>query len=108
MQRDGFSVEAAVIKGRKLPSWLEDEPQLLPGDDFYLRAFWELSTCRSSGFGIGPIPWRDIVAYADYAGMDSELVDGFVMIIRRIDAAFMKWSEQEQERNRDRTKRQGK
>ena len=57
---------------------------------FYLRAFSELSTCRQVGFDAGPIPWRDVVAYADRAGLDDDNERSFVAILRELDEAYLK------------------
>ena len=37
----------------------------------------------------GPIPWRDIVAYADRAGLNDRESDVLVEVIQTMDAAWL-------------------
>ena len=85
-------MEAAIAKGRDLPSWYKEEPELEPGDEFYLAAFYELSTTRAQGFGTGPIPWDQIVSYSDRMEFDAEMSAIFHQAIRTLDNAYVKWS----------------
>jgi len=71
---------------------LQNEPILLPGDNFYLTAFYELSTCRAFGWTLGPIPWRDLVFYAQYAGLEEDLFPVFVLTLRAMDAVYLEHS----------------
>ena len=50
------------------------------------------------GFAIGPIPWRDMVAYADYVGLAPDVTAAFIVIIREMDAGYLEWQNKEQER----------
>ena len=84
-------IDAAIARGNKPPPWAFSEPYVLQGDEFYLSAFYELSTCRDVGWGVGPIPWRDIILYAEFAELDYELLSGFVQIIRALDTVYMGW-----------------
>ena len=89
-------MEAALRKGRELPDWYLDEPDIVPGYRFYLDAFFELSTTRNSSIdGIQPIPWHRIVDYANYARLDPDFVEHFVRVIRSLDATFLKWRSEE-------------
>lgn len=54
-----------------------------------MRAFANLSTCRAIGMAVGPIPWRDAVAYADRAGLDEEAAEVFVEVISALDADYL-------------------
>lgn len=67
------------------------------GDDFYLKAFWELATCRDFGLGLGPIPWFHCVQYAQLYGLDHEMTQLFVNVIRELDECYLK----EQKRLKD-------
>lgn len=99
-ERDGFSVESAIAKNRPLPAWYEDEPELESSDVFYLKGFHDLSTCRSIGMGMGPIPWRDIIEYAGFYRLDEDITEAFVDIIREMDTAYLGWHSEERERKR--------
>lgn len=93
-----FSVEAAAEKGRELPTWFIEEPEVEPGDEFYLRAFRDLDTCRSSSMSIGPIPWRDIIYYAERSGLEEDLIEPFIRVIRLMDSAHREWVAKETEK----------
>ena len=68
-----------------------EQPPALPGDQFYLDAFYELSTTRAIGYSAGPIPWDKILSYADLAGLDEDLRADFQQIIRALDNAYINW-----------------
>ena len=101
LQRDGFSVEAAIRKGRPLPEWYEDEPVIDPADIFYLKSFYDLSTCRSSGMGIGPIPWTAMSRYVEYYKLAWDVAEAFIDIMREMDGAFIEDQTKEQKRQSD-------
>lgn len=84
-----------------LPSWFLDRPELLDGDEFYIKAFWELSTGRQIGFSLGPIPWDQILLYAQMHGIDD--IEAFVEIIRALDSTHLTWVADQQERERKRS-----
>lgn len=87
----GFSVEAAIAKGRPIPEWALDKPELDPVDMFYINAFYDLNTCRqSNGQALGPIPWSDIYQYSLFSGLDNENTRVFIRIIGVMDASFLK------------------
>ena len=90
-QEKNFVVQAAIERGQPIPEWLQNEPLLLPGDEFYMSAFYELSTCRSYGWTLGPIPWRDIIFYAQYAGLEEDLLPVFVRSLRAMDTVYMEY-----------------
>lgn len=101
LRRDGFSVDAAIEKGRELPSWFLEAPEPEVQDQFYLQAFWELHTCRSFGFDLGPIPWRDIIRYGEYQRLDDDVLRLFVYIIRELDDAYLGFRADEARRQRE-------
>jgi hypothetical protein len=91
MSKDGFSVDAAISKGRELPDWYMDGPDLLPGDEFYLRAFGELSTCRYIGMSAGPIPWTAMVTYGKMVGLDTDAMELFILVLRMMDSEYLEY-----------------
>lgn len=58
----------------------------------YYEAFTELSTCRSVGFGTGPIPWTAINQYGTRHGFDGEGFEYLVRMVRALDDAFLAYS----------------
>lgn len=75
---------------------------------FCIGAFWDLSTNRQIGFGaLGPIPEWTIELYAERRGFRGRGArDAFLMIIRRMDGAWLSW--QHDERETDARMRTGK
>ena len=93
-------MDAARAKGRPLPDWYLAEPELQPGDAFYLRAWHDLSTCRSIGMDLGPIPWTAILAYSHHLGLCDSMVETLALIVRQMDEAYREWHREESERQR--------
>jgi hypothetical protein len=75
-----------------LPDFIKNEPELLPGLGIYLNAFWDLSTCRQMGMGLGPIPWLSIQEYVTILGGDEDFQEDFHRYIRRMDGEYLNWS----------------
>ena len=84
-----------------MPRWALEEPQLAPGEDVYLEAFWLLSTERkSNGLGVSRIPWS---VAKRYAVEELELGEFewriFWAMLSALDSAFLEWQEIEFNRN---------
>lgn len=97
-------MQAAQAKGRELPTWYMEEPCLLPGDEFYLKAFWDLNTERAIGFSIGPIPWKSIVEYATWSQLADDVARTFVYTMREMDSAYLKHVADKQEKETPKVK----
>lgn len=69
-------------------------------DQWYLNAFWHLSSTRSHGMGQGPIPWDKTMEYADRAGLDAENARALALIVREMDSAYLAWHAQDAEDRR--------
>ena len=93
----------------KLPDWWDKCPLPVRGDDFYLLAFWELSSCRNfSGMGIGPIPWHHVLEYGRWKQLDPGMLVLFIQVIRELDEVYLKDLNDKQRQESDRHKRQPK
>lgn len=99
-----FSIEAAIEKGRPLPEWYLDEPELIPGDDFFLSAFHQLSTERQIGDVPGSIPWSKIVQYSDRRGLEPDVSVLLEHVIMRMDSAYIQWFVDKQKKLKKGTK----
>jgi hypothetical protein len=100
-------VDAAIAKGRPPPDWFENDNVVLPAAaEFYMAAFWDLSTCRPMGMTVGPIPWDKIQAYAEFADLNRELAQVFGIVIRRMDIVFMDDMREQSEKARNATQEQ--
>lgn len=71
----------------------EDTEPDIAGFEFYYDAFQELSTSRSIGLGVGPIPFTAIVEYSRI--YELEEFEEFAYIIRKMDNAFLELNAQE-------------
>ena len=102
--RDGFAIEDGHYQrtGRPLPAWFLDEPEVEPGEEFFIGAFFELSSCRQIGMGLGPIPWSAIVEYADRVRLAADVRRMFVDVMRLLDGFFLEDAEERAKRERDR------
>jgi hypothetical protein len=100
-QRDGFSIDAGIEKGRTtLPAWYLAKPPITENDRFYLTAFTRLTTTRNNGFGIGKIPWDKIVQYAAIKQLDPQMTDVFVEVLCSMDDGYLKWNADNREAER--------
>lgn len=82
-------VQQAIRAKAPIPERILNAPALLPGLEFYYTAFLELSTCRSAGFGVGPIPWTAVNDYATRLGLTDDEFEGFSVVLKRLDAAYV-------------------
>jgi hypothetical protein len=98
-------VEVLIERGQPPPSWYEEEPDYPPGLDFYMRAFWQLSTERQIGFSVGPIPVSKIEEFGEKRGYDPITLDIFRHLIREVDAAYLDWLTKEREKKNRKRKR---
>ncbi len=93
-----YSIEAGIAKGRPLPEWYLDEPDAYPGDHFYLKAFYDLNSCRSIGLNLGPIPWDKILKYAEYSQLDTQVTECFLTVIATMDNHYLEKVAKEQQK----------
>lgn len=84
--------KTCIQNGMPLPDFIKNEPELMPGLEMFLQAFWDLSTCRQMGMGLGPIPWTSIENYATISGGDEEFTQDLHYHIRRLDQAYLNWA----------------
>ncbi len=88
-----------------VPEHISNAPELLPGLELYYEAFVDLSTCRPLGMSEGPIPYRDIVAYFDRLDLlDEDQHWAGIRIIRKMDAAYMKYRSDEHDKQQQMAK----
>ena len=81
-----------------LPEWARERPRIAEGDEWYVHAFWELSSTRAIGMGMGPIPWHHVVDYGARSGLDEGMIRVMVKIIRALDHAYLHWNAEEGDR----------
>ncbi len=100
-EKEKYSIEAAVEKGREFPEWFINEPETFPGDEFYLDAFGDLTTERQIGFSLGQIPHSKIKQYGIDFGLDATTLDFFIRIIRSIDDKYLGWENDENKKRQN-------
>ena len=75
----------AAREGLPIPSRIANPPELLPGLDVYLKAFFDLDSERQIGETLQQIPWSKIQEYADRYGFDDEGRDDLLFFVRKQD-----------------------
>jgi len=65
----------------------EDTEPTVEGFEFYIEAFWELSSSRPVAMEIGPIPFTAIADYFKIYEIEQDF-DEFSYIIRLMDSTF--------------------
>jgi hypothetical protein len=78
-------VRQSLRAGRPIPTAVLNAPELILGLELYLRAFFELDSCRNHSMGPASIPWTSIAEYADIHDFDEEQRDDLIYFIRRLD-----------------------
>lgn len=72
-----------------LPDRIANAPKLTLGLELYYDAFWELNTCRQTGWAAGQIPWTSIRDYAVTFELDEAQEEDLFYLIRVMDNAFL-------------------
>ena len=75
-------------EGRKLPAKIANAPELRMGLELYYDAFRELTTCRASGWSLGPIPWLAMREYAVAFQFSEEQSNWLYYLVRQMDEAY--------------------
>lgn len=87
-------IEQCLRARRPLPKRIQEAPELLPGLDFYLQAWFDLDSCRSPGFdGRTRIPWTAARLWAEEYGLEDEERDEFFYLLSELDTAYLGWEE---------------
>ena len=83
-------IQDCARRGLPLPARIQNAPELAPGLGIYMRAFYDLDTCRPMGVTEGPIPWTAIERWCDAAKMtEEEERDDVHYLVRRLDNAYL-------------------
>lgn len=82
----GEAYDVADRSGKPIPAHLTP-PEVAPGADVWLSDFWELSTDRQIGMGVGPVPAASIARHTAGWGVDE--AERFRCCIRAMDRAYL-------------------
>ena len=88
----------ALRHGERHPDYFPPHTNTPEWDAFFLAAFYDIDTERPMGFAVGPIPWSKIHLWGTVHGLVGDVLEGFVRVIRMMDAAFLADFRKEQEK----------
>lgn len=80
-----------------MPEWYVNKPQMSFQLNLYVAIFMELSSCRSIGFGMGPIPWTAVNEYAKFLQLSPYQTRVFNVIINTADGVYLKHHSEKKE-----------
>lgn len=60
--------------------------------------FLELTSCRSSGMGEGPIPWTAMNTYCEVFNIHGESKLDFFFLVRSLDNSYLKYQSDKQDK----------
>ena len=75
----------AQMQGKPIPEAIANAPKLNEYDYFFLKVYNDLSSERSIGFGIGPIPWGSVHKYCTAYGLYLDDLEDLVYVIQKLD-----------------------
>ena len=100
------NIEATIIRQAKaqkvpIPEGILNAPSLLPGNEFYYRAFLNLTTCRSAAYeSEGVISYFSIVQYGNLLGLSQDEIEDLAFIIGHMDDEYLKVKSEKMNANR--------
>jgi hypothetical protein len=102
-------IESCIKRRIPLPEKIANAPTINRGLEPYYIAFWELTTCRPSGFGVGQIPWTAVDDYARRMGWEDETYEDLLDFTRAMDRTFMAYQKEQSDARAaaEETKRKG-
>lgn len=80
----------AMRAGQPIPDRIANAPELEPGLQLYMQAFFDLDSERSHAMGLVAIPWSSIASYAMVFDFDEEQTDDLFFFIRQMDKQHLK------------------
>lgn len=75
----------AMRAGQPLPDRIANAPELKPGLELYMQAFFDLDSDRTHVLAPTPIPWSSVKDYAIAWGFDEEQTEDLFYLIRKMD-----------------------
>ncbi len=80
----------ALQAGNPIPDRIANAPELLPGLQLYLQAFFDLDSERSHGSGLTAIPWSSVANYSFAYDFDDEQTEALFYFIKIMDTEHLK------------------
>lgn len=89
-----------VRDGVPLPDKIANAPELARGLELYFMAFQELTTCRSLGMSVGPIPWTAIKLFCDEHEIEGEQRDDAFYLVKALDDAYREYLDKQADKDK--------
>jgi len=77
--------------GQPIPDRILNAPQLSQCLEFFFDSFWVLSTCRSVGMGVGPIPVTAIMEYGRFHNCNDDLMHDLIHYVMTLDQIYIEY-----------------
>lgn len=87
-----------VRDGQPLPDHIQNAPELTQGLELFYNAFQDLSSCRTAGMSLGPIPWTAMDQYCVRYGINGEQRDDLFHHVEKLDEAYREYVEKKAEK----------
>jgi hypothetical protein len=84
-------IEQCIRNRMPLPAAIANAPELELGLDLFYLAFMDLTTCRSMGFGEGPVPWSAVRDYCNELELEGDQREDMFAHIRLMDTAYLSY-----------------
>ena len=101
-QPDSFKRQLAMAGQLDDIELLPDRPALSDALHLYYDAFFDLSTTRVNGMGVGVISWLSVRQYADYQQFDDFATYFLHRVVKALDPIFIEHMNNESKRNKKR------
>lgn len=83
-------IKAALAGGFPLPKRIANAPELSRGLELYLKAFYDLSSCRAGTYNSeGPVPWDAIYRWAQVNKLSEEQFSDMCFMISEMDEVYL-------------------
>ena len=70
-------------------SMFPEQPTIDLHHFWLISSFYDLSTDRSMGMGIGPIPYSAIIRFITYWDLEQESADLLIEVVKAMDSLYM-------------------
>ena len=81
-------LEQAFRQNMPIPDKIKNAPVLAMGLELFFNAWFELTSARSIGMSMGPIPWNVVQDYAERFGLDDFQTEALHYHVRCMDDVF--------------------
>lgn len=92
-------IEQCYRSGLPLPQRIQNAPQLLPGLEFFLSAWVELSPDRPVAMSEGFIPMASMVAFSKLYELSQEETKELIFFVRELDKVYIEKRQKDQKRD---------